>query len=216
MRHNIKRIIKRELLVQNRVYNLNKYLIVFFLFSAFSITLINSHENIQKFGIIFSVISIPLAFISLPTNIIKPDIEDGSLELMLLLASSSQIAIGKFSALVIASLTSFLVTMPIIYFVFNIPFLVMINIIICGILMTKLAAALIVLIASVQGYFRSNTNFLSVLIMPLIIPTIILSGILLQNPENLSLIWIMLGINLVVIPVSLYLSGYLIENIYNI
>jgi len=216
MRHNIKRIIKRELLVQNRVYNLNKYLIVFFLFSAFSITLINSHENIQKFGIIFSVISIPLAFISLPTNIIKPDIEDGSLELMLLLAPSNQIAIGKFSALVIASLTSFLVTMPIIYFVFNIPFLVMINIIICGILMTKLAAALIVLIASVQGYFRSNTNFLSVLIMPLIIPTIILSGILLQNPENLSLIWIMLGINLVVIPVSLYLSGYLIENIYNI
>jgi hypothetical protein len=52
--------------------------------------------------------------------------------------------------------------------------------------------------------------------MPLIIPNIIISGLLIQSPGDISFAAIMLGINLIIIPPALYLSGYLLENIYNI
>jgi len=85
-----------------------------------------------------------------------------------------------------------------------------------SLLLIVLASALIILISSIQGYFRSNTNFFAILIMPLILPNIILSGILIQNLQQTYLLVIMLGMNLVIIPPVLYLSSYLIDNIYNI
>ncbi len=78
------------------------------------------------------------------------------------------------------------------------------------------SSALTSLIAAIQGYFRSNTNFLAVLIMPLIIPNVVLAGIILQNSAMESLLLVMLGINMVIIPVAIFLSSYLIKNIYNL
>lgn len=212
----MKTLIYQELTVQNKIYNITKYTLIFFIFCCLSITLINSYENIQTFGIIFSVISIPLAFISLSSHLVKPDIEDGTLEVLLASRSPTKIVFAKYFALCICCCLSFALTTPLIYIVYNIQILTFALVLVSAYMLLFLSAALIILIAAIQGYFRANTNFLSLLIMPLIIPSIILSGILIQNTEDIHLIFIMIGINLVVIPPALYLSGYLIKNIYNI
>ncbi len=208
--------IKHELKIQNNIYNLVKYTIIFLIFCTFSITLINTHENIQLFGVAFSVICIPLAFISLSNNLIKPDIEDGSLEISLTVINPIKIIVAKYISICICVLLSFAITLPITTILYDIKIHTLVALILSGILLITLSSALSVLTSSIQGYFRTNTNFLSILIMPLIIPNIIISGLLIQSPEEMHLTAIMLGINLVIIPPALYLSSYLLENIYNI
>ena len=209
-------LIKQEFIVQNQVYNTTKYTMMFFLFCSLSVTLINSYENIQFFGLIFCVVSIPLAFIGLSSNLIRPNIEDGTLELMLTSCSSLKIIIAKYISLCACCILSFLSVMPVIYIVYNVYIHVLLVLILTSMSMLFLCSSLIVLIASIQGYFRVNTSFIAILIMPLIIPNIVLSGVLLQNSSDFYLLYIMLGVDLIIIPPALYLSSYLIENIYNI
>lgn len=212
----MKTIIKHELKIQNKINNLIKYTAIFLVFSTFSITLINTQENVQTFGIIFSVICIPLAFIGLTQGFIKADIEDGSLENSLSSIKASKIIFAKYIALCICTSISFMFIIPIIFIIYNIQAENFIAIIFSGIILITVSGALALLSSSVQGYFRTNTNFLSLLIMPLIIPNIIISGLFIQTPGEIYLATIMFGINLVIIPPSIYLSSYLVENIYNI
>jgi heme exporter protein B len=212
----MKTLIFQEIIIHNRIYNLFKYSLMFFTFCILSVTMISSYENIQNFGIIFSVITIPLAFLSLSSNLIKSDIEDGTMEMLLTSRSALQIILAKYISLCLCVIFSFLLLSPIIYLVYDIELSLFAIIILCALMLILLSSAIITIIASMQGYFRSNTNFLSVLIMPLIIPSIILSGILIQSPFDTHYLFIMLGINLVIIPPVLYLSAYLIDNIYNI
>lgn len=212
----MKTLIRQEFMVQNKIYNISKYSFVFFIFCCLSITLINTYEKIQSFGIIFSVISIPLVFISLSSHLIKPDIEDGALEVLLTTCLPIKIIFAKYIALCSCCILSFCCTIPIIYIVYNIEINILFIMISASLILLFLSAALIILIAAIQGYFRTNTNFLSILIMPLLVPNIVLSGVLIQNSTDLYLLYLMIGIDLVVIPPALYLSSYLVENIYNI
>ncbi|MDR0329462.1 MAG: hypothetical protein LBH99_02165, partial [Rickettsia sp.] len=61
--HKLIQLIKWEYLIQNRINNLSKYLFIFFLFCIFSTALINDQADIKKFGVIFSVIFLPIALI---------------------------------------------------------------------------------------------------------------------------------------------------------
>ncbi|MBA2628716.1 MAG: heme exporter protein CcmB [Rickettsiaceae bacterium] len=212
----MKTLLSQELLVQNKVYNLTKYSVLFFSFCIFSIALINSHNDVQKFGVIFSLVCIPLSFLSLANNLIKPDIEDGSLEYLLTISSAPKIILSKFLIMSIITFFCFTLITPLLGVFFSLQLEQLVFLLLTALLLILLGSALIVLIASIQGYFRSNTNFFAILIMPLILPNIILSGIFIQNLQEAYLLGIMLGINLVIIPPALYLSSYLIDNIYNI
>lgn len=212
----MKTLLFQELLIQNKVFSLLKYSFLFFGFCILSITLANSHDNVEKFGAIFSLVCIPLSFLGLTNNLIKPDMEDGSLEYLLTISSASQIIGSKFLVISIITFLCFALISPVLGIFFNLTFYQVTFLLAAALLLITLSSALIVLIASIQGYFRSNTNFFAILIMPLILPHIILSGIISQNPQETYLLLIMLGINLVIIPPSLYLSSYLIDNIYNI
>ncbi|XVN43442.1 MAG: heme exporter protein CcmB [Candidatus Rickettsia vulgarisii] len=209
-------LIKWEYLVQNRINNLTKYLFIFFLFCIISTALINNQKNIQKFSIIFSVIFLPIALISFSQIIFKNDIEDGNLELLLSSFSENEIIISKFLTIFLIAISSVILNIPIIYILFDIKAELIFLIIISLTLLLILSSALLILIGSIQSYFRSNTNLLSILIMPILIPSIIFTGLIIQNPENIKYIFVMIGINIILLPIILYLSSYLIKNIYNI
>ncbi|MCC8417339.1 MAG: heme exporter protein CcmB [Rickettsia endosymbiont of Bryobia graminum] len=209
-------LIKWEYLIQNRINNLTKYLFIFFLFCLISTALINNQENIQKFGIIFSVIFLPIALISFSQIIFKNDIEDGNLELLLSNFTENEIIISKFLAILLIAISSVMFNMPIIYILFDIKAEIIFLIAVTVILLLILASALLILIGSIQSYFRSNTNLLSILIMPILIPSIIFTGLIIQNHGNTNYIFVMVGINIIFLPIILYLSSYLIKNIYNI
>ncbi|WP_425361985.1 heme exporter protein CcmB [Candidatus Tisiphia endosymbiont of Mystacides longicornis] len=214
--HKLIQLIKWEYLIQNRINNLSKYLFIFFLFCIFSTALINDQTDIKKFGIIFSVIVLPIALIGFSSLIFQQDVEDGSLELLLSSFNESEIIAAKLITIIVSSLTSALLNMPIIYIIFDLDMLTVSYLLINLILLLILSSSLLVLIGAVQSYFRSNTNLLAILIMPLLIPNIILSGLVLQNFDNINLIFVMIGINIVLVPIIFYLSSYLIKNIYNI
>lgn len=214
--HKLVQLIKWEYLIQNRINNLSKYLFIFFLFYIFSTALINDQADIKKFGVIFSVIFLPIALIGFSSLILKQDVEDGSLELLLSSFSESEIVTSKLFAIFFSSLTSSLVNIPIIYIIFDLDLITVTYLFITLTLLLTLSSSLLVLIGSIQSYFRSNTNLLAILIMPLLIPNIILTGLVLQNLENISLIFVMIGINMLLLPTIFYLSSYLIKNIYNI
>lgn len=214
--HKLIQLIKWEYLIQNRINNLSKYLFIFFLFCIFSTALINDQTDIKKFGIIFSVIVLPIALIGFSSLIFQQDVEDGSLELLLSSFNESEIIAAKLITIIVSSLTSALLNMPIIYIIFDLDMLTVSYLLINLILLLILSSSLLVLIGAVQSYFRSNTNLLAILIMPLLIPNIILSGLVLQNFDNINLIFVMIGINMILVPIIFYLSSYLIKNIYNI
>jgi heme exporter protein B len=208
--------LKWELLVQNKVNNFTKYLFSFFLFCTISIALVNAHEDIKKFGLIFTVIYIPISLIGFTSQIFKADIEDGSMEFMLLNFSTTKLSLIKYFALFINATLSYLINIPVIYLAFNPSFYELIQITIILFLVLMLACALLILIASVQCYFRSNTNFLPLLIMSMIIPNIIISGLILQDPASVYLVFILIGINMILIPILIILTSYLVKNIYNL
>lgn len=214
--HKLIQLIKWEYLIQNRINNLSKYLFIFFLFCIFSTALINDQADIKKFGVIFSVIFLPIALIGFSSLILKQDVEDGSLELLLSSFSESEIVTSKLFAIFFSSLTSSLLNIPIIYIIFDLDLTTVTYLFITLTLLLTLSSSLLVLIGSIQSYFRSNTNLLAILIIPLLIPNIILTGLVLQNLENISLIFVMIGINMLLLPTIFYLSSYLTKNIYNI
>ncbi|MCC8377776.1 MAG: heme exporter protein CcmB [Rickettsia endosymbiont of Graphium doson] len=208
-------LIKREFIVQNRINNMIKYLMIFFLFCIISTTLINSHEDIKKFGLIFSVICLLISLISFSSIIFKSDLEDGSLELMLSMVNPTKIVLAKFFAIFTSSTIGIILTLPIIYIFFSQTLLEIIFFFFSVWLVIILSSCLVVLSGSMQSYFRVNANFIGIFIMPLLIPSIIMTGLVLQD-SNLQLIFIMIGINLVILPISFVLSSYLIRNIYSI
>jgi len=78
-------------------------------------------------------------------------------------------------------------------------------------------AALSVLIGCVDSYFRSNTEIISAIIFPLILPGIIISGLMIHDRSQDDLyLTILLGIDLIMIPITLLLSAHLLKNIHNL
>ena len=209
--------IKHEFFLQNKTCNLTKYFFIFFVFCNGSITIVSSHDKIANLGIIFAVISIPLSLIGIAANFLKSEVEDGSLEMMLTSFKPIQIILAKYLGLFICGSIAFMLNIPISYLLFNIDVFQLNLVIITGLSLMSTSCGVIILISSIQCYFRSNTHLLSTLLLPLIIPSIILSGIIIQSENNsYSLFLIMTGVNCIIIPISIYLSSYLIENIYNI
>ncbi|MBM3467017.1 MAG: hypothetical protein FJX70_04195 [Alphaproteobacteria bacterium] len=209
--------IKHEFLLQNKICNLTKYFFIFFVFCSGSITIVSSHDKIANLGIIFAVISIPLSLIGIAANFLRTELEDGTLEILLTSFKPIQIILAKYLGLFICGSVAFVLNIPISCFLFNIEAFQLNLVIITGLLLMATSCGVVILISSIQCYFRSNTNFLSTLLLPLIIPSIILSGIIIQSDNsNFSLLLILIGVNCIIIPISIYLSSYLIENIYNI
>ncbi len=141
--------------------------------------------------------------------------EDGSLELLLSIVSHEKIILAKFFAIFISSTIGLVFVLPIIYVLFDKTLLEIIFFFSSVWMILVLSSSLVVLSGSVQCYFKKNANFVGTFIMPLLIPNIIMTGLILQD-NNLQLIFIMIGINLVFLPISFFLSSCLIKNIYNI
>lgn len=209
-------LLLQELKIQRKVNNLTKYSVLFFLFSIVCLALVSSSDEIQKYGILFSLLCIPLSALSISNNLFKNDIDDGTLEIQLTTAPSWKIVYAKYGALAIIQILSFAIISPFLALIFNIDPLQTILLFVTASILIKSNSALVTLISSIQAYFRSNTSFLAVLIIPVILPNIILSGMFIQNFEHYYILFIMIGISMIIIPASLFLSSYLIDNIYNI
>lgn len=209
-------LLLQELKIQRKVNNLTKYSVLFFLFSIVCLALVSSSDEIQKYGILFSLLCIPLSALSISNNLFKNDIDDGTLEIHLTTSPSWKIVYAKYGAIAIIQILSFAIISPFLALIFNIDPMQTVFLFVTASILIKSNSALVTLISSIQAYFRSNTSFLAVLIIPIILPNVILSGMFIQSFEHYYILFIMIGISMIIIPASLFLSAYLIDNIYNI
>lgn len=211
----ISALIKWELLLQSKVNNLGKYFIAFCLFCCLTMLFSIDQADIPKFGVVFFTTCLPISMLGFVNIIIKNDVEDGVLELYLTAFSPLQIVLAKFISIFLIVSLACVVSLPILYIIFDLSLNMLL--LLCGVslMLLMLASAFVILMAAVQCYFRSNINFLPVLIMPLLVPATIITGIILQN-HNVNLLLIMVAINLIFLPICLLLVCYLIKNIYNI
>lgn len=212
----MKNLLLHEFTVQNKVGNLARYSLLFFSFCLIIAAVVNSPDEIKRFGSLFSVIYIPIAFLGLADRIFKPCLINGELEFYLTITSGNRIVSAKFVALSLISSICFLLVTPLILIFFDLNLEVMIRIVTSALLLILLCSSLIILIAAIQSYFRNNANYLVITILPIIIPSIMLCGMLIQSEQNLYILYLLAGIDLIFIPVTLIFASYLIDNIYNI
>ncbi|MCP5369623.1 MAG: hypothetical protein H6909_02925 [Rickettsiaceae bacterium] len=209
-------LILQEIIIHNKIYHITKHFLLFLLFALISTAIISPPQNVTEFGLMLSIIYIPLFLLSNNHFLLKYETHNGDLELLLTTHHALTIIIAKFCALSFSLLISLIYLLPFIIIFFTPSFLLTINFICAAILILLMSNALTIMIAAIQSYFQRNNNFLSALIMPFMLPNIILAGILINVPTQTTLIFMMIGVNLVIIPVSLYCAQYLINNIYNI
>lgn len=209
-------LIYQELLLQNKIHHIAKHFFLFLLFGLISTVIISPLQNMTEFGLMLGIIYIPMFLLGNNYFLLKHEIHNGDLELLLTTHNALIIIIAKFCALSLSLFIGLICILPLIVIFFSTSFILIINFIYIAILILLISNGLAIMMSAIQIYFQRNNNFLSVMIMPLMLPNIILAGMLLSNPENVTLIFMMFGVNLIVIPVSLYCSAYLINNIYNI
>lgn len=209
-------LIYQEALLQNKIHHISKHFFLFLLFGLISTVIIAPLQNMTEFGLMLSVIYIPMFLLGNNHFLFKYEIQNGNLELLLTTHNTIIIIVAKFCALSLSLLMSLMCILPFIAILFSTSLILTMNFIYTAILILLMSNGLAIMMAAIQIYFQRNNNFLSVMIMPFMLPNIILAGMLISNPENITIIFMMLGVNLIIIPISLYCSGYLINNIYNI
>jgi heme exporter protein B len=182
-------------------------------FIALVYSLISPESEIHsKFALV--LIGTVVTTISLPSYIIKQDLTDGSLENMIVSLEISTILMIKYFALLTSISLGFLITMPIItlFYGFNIHETLYISTL--SLLIIIQGSALVLLANIVHAYFRKNTNLILSLIIPILIPSIIISSMAIMNNKP-DFLYIILGIDLIMVPIMLAFSNYLLKNIYN-
>lgn len=209
-------LIYQEVLLQNKIHHVAKHFFLFLLFGLIGTVTITPLQNMTEFGLMLSVIYIPMFLLGNNHFLFKYEIQNGNLELLLTTHNTIIIIVAKFCALSLSLLMSLMCILPLIIILFSTSLILTMNFIYIAILILLMSNGLAIMMATIQIYFQRNNNFLSVMIMPFMLPNIILSGMLISNPANISIIFMMIGINLIIIPISLYCSEYLINNIYNI
>lgn len=202
-----------EILIQNKINNLIKYLFIFLLFC----TLTNILTVNQNYELTFLITHLPLSINGFSNFLLKHDKEDGYLELLMIHFATIEIIIAKFLSIFASYCIGLSIYLPIVSFFFNLSYMIAVKLSVSLILVLMLSISLVILISTIQIYFKSNTNFLTLLALPLLIPSLIISCIIIQsNYYEYSLLGIMIGINLILIPISLLFANYLLKNLFNV
>lgn len=209
-------LLKYELNLYMRIHNLSSYIFIYSLMAIFAMSMITSPHNLSYFGLLITLIIYVLTTLNITTTNIKRDLEDGSLEGLLLTINVYSIVIVKIMSLFIAVIIPFMISVPIISIIYNISWWELTTFTISSLLLFLQIASVVTLISAVQSYFFYNSHFAAITTIPLIIPGLIITGLIIESSYDvLYLELITLGITLIILPISIILCTFLINNIYN-
>lgn len=212
----ILKLIKFEFTLSNRSHHMIRSILYMMLLSLllFSLTIPKEILSLQiKMLICFA----GLIFTSMiiPPYQVKSDLQDGFLETILTIANPSVIIMAKYLAIVLNMILSSIIIMPVIMLIFQIPKTELIYLYSLMMLTIMQISIILVFVNILHAYFKRNTNLLISLILPFILPTIMISSLAISS-MNKDFLMILLGIDLIFIPITFYLSSYLLKNLFNI
>lgn len=158
-------------------------------------------------GLIFSAMILPHYWI-------KSEINDGFIETLLSITSAFQIIMVKNLCLNICMIISAFIMICMLFFVFNLGIYECSYLLLAMIFTIEHLASLLVLTNILHAYFKRNTNLIIAVIMPLIVPHIIISFMGFESLK-FDFILILIGLNMIMVTVTLVLSVYLLKHLYN-
>lgn len=214
--YSFKALFLHEILVYHRSYNLIIHNLQFLLLGMVCLLFVCPiGYDLPTLGSIFLISGLSISSIATSNPIIKRDFQDGSLELYLVTSNIYSIVLSKFFALLLCNLISFIITTFVIAFLYNMTLNQIFMVLSSSILIVQISA-ISLLISSVESYFRGNINMISAIIVPLILPSLIIAGLMIHDEMSYFPAMIILSaITCVITPIILVFTGYLVNSIYN-
>lgn len=212
----ILKLAKFEFKTSNRSHQILRSSIYMMLLSLLMFSMIIPKDILSmELKLLISFAGLIFTTMIVPPYLIKSDLNDGFLETILTIYNPFQIIMGKYIALVINLALSCLVMAPIIMLLFQIPLIELAYL--YGLMMLTIMqiSIILVFVNILHAYFKRNTNLLISLILPLILPSIMIASLALSTLK-IDFLMILLGIDLIFIPITFYLSTYLLKNLFNI
>ncbi|WP_194966420.1 hypothetical protein [Rickettsia endosymbiont of Cardiosporidium cionae] len=207
-------LIRHDLKLQYRVYNTPIYLGIFLLFNSVASVLIITPDRLEELITALFILFIPMLFLNLQ-NMLKTEFLDGCLELLMVHFTPIEIVISKYIVLSLYNIVAFFIYMLFFYLVFSFTLYKVLILYVISVLLIFVTISLFLLSSSIECYFSGRKNYVSLVIIPILIPNMILSGILIDS-DKLSYLLLIISSSMITIPIALVGSSYLIKNIYNI
>lgn len=205
--------LKSEIIILNKTYCITLNLLFTLLLPSTCLPLMLPYELLKQITPILIAIILSIHLSHIIATIIKQEINDGTIELLLTIAKPSRIILLKFSALLFSSAVTLFILLPIMNVFFHYNGLTLCVFFILFLLLVINVSAISLLIAVMQSYFYTNTQFILSFIIPILTPYLIIFGLITYD-YNYSLLLIELGLTMVLLPIMLVMSSYLIKNIY--
>ncbi|KJV89015.1 ccmB family protein [Orientia tsutsugamushi str. UT76] len=209
-------LLKHEIYIYHKVYTIPQYVFIHAITAILALSMITTPQNLSTFGTLLTLIVYILAILNLSVFGIKKDLEDGSLDNLLIVENAYHITVAKIIGLFTVVIIPFILTIPIIAILYNLT-CDQIAKLLSSLLLFLQISSITTLTSIIQSYFYVNSYLISVIIIPLIIPGLIITGLIIEYSNNIeNFLPILVGITLLFLSISVLLGEYLIKNIYNI
>lgn len=217
--NNLLLILRRDFIIQNKVFSIMKSNIQFLLLSTMCIALVCSERNadLVEYVLVFLVVTIPMTMIISARPIMRYDVSDGTMDLLKLTLDTDTIILSRFCCMFINIFVGFIIAFYFIAMVYALNSEQIIYTIISRFFLLLQVSAFSILIGCIDSYFRSNTEIIAAIIFPLIIPGVMITGMMIYDrAQDYFYISILAGIDFIFVPLALILSSYLLRNIHNL
>jgi len=211
---NFLHLLKYELTIYHRSYHLFRHSAYIMLLSSIILSIMLSSESsttyIKMILIIFGAV---ISAVTIPSYLIKSDMQDGSLENMLAISRPSTIITTKYCGMFASVSSGILCTMPIIMLFYGLQASHLLFLLAIMLLILLQVIAIVLLGNVIHAYFRQNTNLILAIIIPLIIPSLIIASMGISTLKG-DFVFILIGMDMIFVPIILMLSGYLCASLH--
>lgn len=212
----LKTLIKQEFVQQNRVHNVFAYNFQLIVMISLTLYFLAPHNSYQTIGIVM-VVAMPLLVLVTLKSIVKNDVQDGSLDLIMTNCEPGVIILAKYITAMLNITLAVICALPFIILFYNYNITLCFNYLLITLLLNLFVVALAILIDVIEAYFAGNSYLGVIIITPLMLPIIIIGGMFLVDVSHNSLFFLklLIGLNLISLPIFLLMSSMLIKTINN-
>ncbi len=204
-----------EFKVQNNVHSLIIGKIILFLFVYSTMVFVIPFELWADFMPGFFLIFTPIASVMLSWNIFSADTKDGLLEVHLTIFEPIVIILGKYLSMCFCNFLSLIINIIFLGILFNFAFSSSMLLFVASLVLNIIVDILIIFLGVTKCYLAGKGGgYLWSIMFPLMVPSVILAGSFI-NEVLFYYFWMLLGIAMIIVPLGLLCSCYLVKFLFS-
>ena len=211
----IKKIFKDSLIL-NKEFCLAEFFSIYAILGLITISLTCDYLKIKEFTIFFITIILPIFILQISDRVISNEYIDGSLEFYFTISTPFQIIATRYFSIVILYLFAYLLIIPLIILFIDIDIkelLIVSYILLMNIMITT---SISILSSCCNCYFKKIIYVNFIINIPLILPNLIISGLILSNIYELkNMLYILSGLALIICPLAIIFSTILMKHLFS-